>query len=180
MQNLNKKLLKYAKSHITSEQLSMIKKHADEDWNHYENKNARDENTIKEHIIRGKIAEFAYYNLCKHIGIENITFPNVNNKNGDDGGYDIVVNGVKVDIKSLEENSMINFKRIPLNPSLRADAYVLLWVNINEGYAIYEGAITTKEIREKNLLIKAINKTSGSIYWYVDKRYLKELNENFI
>ena len=164
---------------LTSHIVEMIEAHARDAVDYYSNKNNRSVNQKMEHIIRGKMAEYGYWLICKNIGIVQISEPDLkNHKNGDDGGFDFKLNGVKVDVKSLDTTKR-GYHQMPVSEGLRAEAYVLCWVDMKNKTVIYDGAITREKIGTYGLLEEGKNPITGKPYKYVNKNHLKELNENF-
>ena len=171
------KINRGAQVKLTPKIMNKIIAHVNEAFSYYYNPTDRSIQTLKEHITRGKMAEYGYYLIAKNIGIP-ITEPDLeNHKNGDDGGKDFTVNKTTVNVKSLDASKR-GFYQVPI-PDLRAEAYVLCWVHMYNKTVTYEGCITRNKIQMEELLEEGKNPTSGKPYKYVNKKYLSELNENF-
>jgi hypothetical protein len=172
------KIRKGTKVKLTSEIMAKIKAHANESWSYYYNPNNRPKEQVIADIIRGKMAEYGYYIMCKNEGIK-VTEPDLtNHKNGTDGGKDFTVeNKTTVNVKSLNALNP-GYRQVPI-PDLYAEAYVLCWVDVYNKIVTYEGAITRNKIQTQKLLEEGTNRDTGKTYKYVDKKHLSELNENF-
>lgn len=163
---------------LSLEAMNQIMNHVNESFSFYRNSNDRSIKTVKEHVTRGKMAEYGYFLMLKEAGIATSLTDLTNHKNGDDGGFDFKINGWKVDVKSLDA-SKPGYFQVPISEQLRAEAYVLCWVDMCNKTVTYGGAITREKIGKYGLLEEGKNPVTGKSYKYVNKSHLKELNENF-
>lgn len=161
---------------LTPEIMIRIVAHANEACDNYRTGD-RSKQTKMSDIIRGKMAEYGYYLMCKNEGIEISDTDLVNHINGDDGGHDFKVNKITVNVKSLDAAKR-GYYQVPI-PDLRAEAYVLCWVDVYNKIIIYEGTITRNKIQLEELFEEGKNPTTGKPYRYVHKMHLSELDENF-
>ena len=170
------KIRKGTQVKLTPEIMMRIVAHVNEACDYYKTQDRSKQAKI-EHITRGKIAEYGYYLMNKNEGIE-ISEPDLtNHENGDDGGSDFIVNKTTVNVKSLDASKR-GYYQVPI-PDLRAEAYVLCWVDMYNKIVIYEGTITRNKIQMNELLEEGINPVTGKPYKYVNKKHLSELDENF-
>jgi len=157
---------------ITDEEFKKITEFAEKTWStHKPGKRTKEQ--IIHHIILGKIGELGYCKMNKKLGIPISEF-SLEEFDGDDGGHDLELHKKTIDVKSIEEKDR-NYKRQITGISLRADAYVLCWVDKENRKITYEGAITRMEIINRRLLETDRDKN----YSFVLIKYLKELNEFF-
>jgi hypothetical protein len=175
--NKNMKITIGTQVKLMPDMMNKITKHVDESWSYYYNPTERSEEELKANVIRGKMAEYGFYLMNKNIGIE-VSEPDLrNHKNGTDGGKDFIVNKTTVDVKSLDSLKP-GYYQIPI-PSLKAEAYALCLVDVDNKIITYEGEITRNKIQEEKLLEEAKNPKTGIPYTYVNKKHLSELDENF-